>query len=134
MLPTGYPKWLRLERAGQSVRARYAALQEAVRALADKDRYESSAIPRGPLNATRGARLMRTLETARQILKTYAHWESRIVHVDVVQAPALDAGEDAVLIESGSVLNQTDSTTSQPSSSDSPSPESAKGVINTTKV
>lgn len=139
MLPTDYPKWLRLTRAGQSVRARYVALQEAARCLARQNNPDGTCRPSGPLDATRGARLMRTLETAREILKTYAHWESRIMHVDVIQTAALEQGEDMALKDSGTVLNQTDSATAQTSpnntpSSNSASPESSQGVITTTKV
>jgi len=120
MFPTGFPKWLRLTRAGQDVRAHNAAVMEAMRAQAASDGpppSDKGERPRRRPGPPGAMRIMRTLQTARRIINTYAHWESQIEILDVIQGPSLESGENAALSGSGSILNRSEGATAASSSS-----------------
>lgn len=100
-------------RAGQEVRARRAALIEAARS------FSRTGLSGGDTSVTKSGlpsafQATQILNKAREILRYYAHWESRIEHIDVRQPPALELGENAVLQERGILLNQGDTPSAMP--------------------
>ncbi|MBU1003084.1 MAG: hypothetical protein KKE73_11260 [Proteobacteria bacterium] len=94
-------------RAGQEVRAKRVAFIEAARSFSRTGLFaaNTSAIKTG---LPSGLRARQILAKAREIIKYYSHWESRIEHIDVHLPPALDPGENAALLDRGTLIDKTD--------------------------
>ncbi|BBD07667.1 uncharacterized protein DFE_0941 [Desulfovibrio ferrophilus] len=121
MLPTGFPRWLRLMNAGQNIRAKRVVFMEAIRSLRHAGPNAHKPTRESKCGLPSCSQIRQAMVRAQEIIKQYTRWESRIESIDVRLPSALNPGENSTLGARGRIIDKADAPQASFSSSRPPS-------------